>query len=95
MRRTDRGDNRNHHADVLMRTRIIGPRGLGDKAQIEWSDGNRRKAGLRPAKEEIVLVRTRGRHSGPSTSGASASRRESLAAAAALLAIDTRMLNAR
>ena len=51
------GDERNHHAHVLTTTRTIEPGGLGDKSAIEWSDGNRRKAGLGPAKEEISAIR--------------------------------------
>ncbi len=53
------GDERNHHAHVLTTTRVIEPAGLGEKSEIEWSDANRRKAGLKPAKEEISLVRER------------------------------------
>ncbi len=53
------GDERNHHAHVLTTTRTIEAGGLGDKSQIEWSDGNRRKAGLGPAKEEITVIRGR------------------------------------
>jgi hypothetical protein len=51
------GDERNHHAHVLATTRTIEPGGLGAKSEIEWSDGNRRKAGLGPAKEEIGAIR--------------------------------------
>jgi len=32
---------------------------LGEKSAIEWSDTNRRKAGLGPAKEEITAIRAR------------------------------------
>jgi len=53
------GDERNHHAHVLTTTRVIEPAGLGDKSAIEWSDGNRRKAGLKPSKEEITALRER------------------------------------
>jgi hypothetical protein len=53
------GDTRNHHAHVLATTRVIEPGGLGEKATIEWSDTNRRKAGLRPAKEEVLEIRER------------------------------------
>jgi ATP-dependent exoDNAse (exonuclease V) alpha subunit len=53
------GDERNHHAHVLTTTRPVEPAGLGDKSAIEWSDGNRRKAGLKPAKEEISELRER------------------------------------
>lgn len=54
-----KGDDRNHHAHVLTTTRTIEAGGLGEKSEIEWSDGNRRKAGLEPAKEEITLIRAR------------------------------------
>jgi hypothetical protein len=53
------GDERNHHAHILTTTRRIEAGGLGEKAEIEWSDGNRRKAGLGAAKEEITLIRAR------------------------------------
>ncbi|MDP9014743.1 MAG: MobA/MobL family protein [Pseudomonadota bacterium] len=53
------GDERNHHAHVLTTTRTIEAGGLGAKSEIEWSDGNRRKAGLGPAKEEITVIRER------------------------------------
>jgi MobA/MobL family len=53
------GDERNHHAHILTTTRRIEAGGLGEKSEIEWSDGNRRKAGLGPAKEEIGLIRAR------------------------------------
>jgi hypothetical protein len=53
------GDMRNHHAHLLATTRVIEPGGLGDKATIEWSDGNRRKAQLEPAKKEIEAIRER------------------------------------
>ena len=53
------GDTRNHHAHVLATTRVIEPGGLGEKATIEWSDTNRRKAKLAPAKREIEAIRER------------------------------------
>ena len=53
------GDERNHHAHVLTTTRVVEPAGLGEKSAIEWSDGNRRKAGMTPAKEEITDLRER------------------------------------
>ena len=53
------GDTRNHHAHVLATTRVIEPGGLGEKATIEWSDTNRRKAELEPAKKEIEAIRER------------------------------------
>ena len=53
------GDERNHHAHVLTTTRVVEAGGLGEKSQIEWSDANRRKAGLGPAKDEITFIRER------------------------------------
>ena len=53
------GDTRNHHAHVLATTRVIEPGGFGEKATIEWSDTNRRKAKLEPAKKEIEAIRER------------------------------------
>ena len=51
------GDERNYHAHLLATTRTIEIDGLGEKAEIEWSDTNRRKAELGPAKEEIAEIR--------------------------------------
>ena len=51
------GDERNHHAHLLVTTRVIEPGGLGEKATIEWSDTNRRKAELEPARKEIEAIR--------------------------------------
>ena len=51
------GDERNHHAHLLATTRTIEATGLGEKTEIEWSDGNRRKAGLAAGKEEISEIR--------------------------------------
>jgi len=53
------GDERNWHAHVLATTRVIEPGGLGEKATIEWSDTNRRKAELEPARKEIESIRER------------------------------------
>lgn len=53
------GDRRNWHAHVLATTRVIEPAGLGEKATIEWSDTNRRKAELEPARKEIESIRAR------------------------------------
>jgi len=53
------GDERNHHAHVLTTTRVVEPGGLGDKAQLEWSDTNRRKAELVSGREEIEGIRAR------------------------------------
>ncbi len=51
------GDERNWHAHLLSTTRTIEPGGLGEKTEIEWSDTNRRKAELKPGKEEISQIR--------------------------------------
>jgi len=53
------GDGRNYHAHVLTTTRTLQSTGLGAKAALEWSDGNRRKAGLCPAKDDITEIRAR------------------------------------
>jgi hypothetical protein len=53
------GDERNHHAHLLATTRVIEPGGLGEKSTIEWSDTNRRKAELEPARKEIEAIRER------------------------------------
>jgi MobA/MobL family len=53
------GDERNFHAHVLTTTREVGPTGLGAKASIEWSDTDRAKKGLGPAKQEIKAIRAR------------------------------------
>jgi hypothetical protein len=54
-----KGDERNYHAHVLTTTRTVEAAGLGDKSTIEWSDTNRAKAGMGPAKEEISQIRER------------------------------------
>ena len=51
------GDERNWHAHLLATTRVIEPAGLGEKSTIEWSDTNRRKAELEPARAEIEAIR--------------------------------------
>ena len=51
------GDERNYHAHLLATTRTIEAAGLGEKTEIEWSDGNRQKAGLKKGKEEIFEIR--------------------------------------
>ena len=53
------GDERNYHAHLLATTRVIEPGGLGEKATIEWSDANRRKAELEPGSQEIDSIRAR------------------------------------
>ena len=51
------GDDRNWHAHLMATTRTIEAKGLGAKAAMEWSDGNRRKAGLGKAKVELKEIR--------------------------------------
>ena len=51
------GDERNHHAHLMATTRVLEADGLGAKSEIEWSDSNRRKAGLESGKHEIAAVR--------------------------------------
>jgi len=56
------GDNRNHHAHLLMTTRQVsrgadGMLQLGEKAGLELSDKKRRELGLGPAAEEVTAIR--------------------------------------
>jgi hypothetical protein len=53
------GDTRNFHAHILTTTRELMATGLGAKASIEWSDQDRGKRGLTPAKQEVKAVRER------------------------------------
>jgi ATP-dependent exoDNAse (exonuclease V) alpha subunit len=53
------GDERNHHAHIMTTTREVTAIGLGAKASIEWSDTDRRKQGLEPAKSEVKSIRER------------------------------------
>jgi ATP-dependent exoDNAse (exonuclease V) alpha subunit len=53
------GDERNHHAHIMTTTREVTATGLGPKAAIEWSDTDRRKKGLEPAKTEVEAIRER------------------------------------
>jgi ATP-dependent exoDNAse (exonuclease V) alpha subunit len=53
------GDERNHHAHIMATTREVTATGLGSKAAIEWSDTDRRKKGLEPAKTEVKAIRER------------------------------------
>jgi ATP-dependent exoDNAse (exonuclease V) alpha subunit len=53
------GDERNHHAHILTTTRELTATGLGAKTSIEWSDQDRFKKGLGPAKQEVKAVRER------------------------------------
>jgi ATP-dependent exoDNAse (exonuclease V) alpha subunit len=53
------GDERNHHAHIMTTTREVTATGLGPKAAVEWSDTDRRKKGLEPAKTEVKAIRER------------------------------------
>lgn len=53
------GDDRNFHAHILTTTREITATGLVAKASIEWSDQDRFKKGLAPAKTEVKAIRER------------------------------------
>jgi ATP-dependent exoDNAse (exonuclease V) alpha subunit len=53
------GDERNHHAHIMTTTREVTATGMGPKAAIEWSDTDRRKKGLEPAKTEVKAIRER------------------------------------
>jgi ATP-dependent exoDNAse (exonuclease V) alpha subunit len=52
-------DPRNFHAHLLATTREVTTDGLGAKTTVEWSDANRREAGLGPAIDELLHVRQR------------------------------------
>jgi hypothetical protein len=52
-------DPRNFHAHLLATTREVTTEGLGAKTTVEWSDANRRAAGLGPAINELLQVRQR------------------------------------
>ena len=52
-------DPRNFHAHLLATTREATLEGLGAKTTLEWSDANRREAGLGPAIGELLHVRQR------------------------------------
>jgi hypothetical protein len=51
------GDRRNFHAHVLTTTRSIEADGLGAKTEVEWSETNRKRAGLVPGPDELTAVR--------------------------------------
>jgi ATP-dependent exoDNAse (exonuclease V) alpha subunit len=52
-------DPRNFHAHLLTTTRVVTIEGLGAKTALDMSDGNRLKAGLGPAINELLHVRER------------------------------------
>lgn len=53
------GDQRNHHAHVLLTTRTYGHDGLGKKGQLEWSGTQCRKAGVIKPADELKMLRER------------------------------------
>jgi ATP-dependent exoDNAse (exonuclease V) alpha subunit len=53
------GDQRNHHAHLLATTRCVTPEGLGVKTEVEWSNADRRRHGLRSASDEMTHIRSR------------------------------------
>ena len=53
------GDERNHHAHILLTTRKIAPTGLTDKTALEMSDKRLRDLGLPTAKERMEGLRER------------------------------------
>lgn len=53
------GDQRNHHAHILLTTRRYNHDGLGEKSQLEWSDTQLKKAGLPKSADELTAMRER------------------------------------
>lgn len=53
------GDQRNHHAHILLTTRVYGHDGLGKKAQLEWSGTQCRKNGVAKPADELKMLRSR------------------------------------
>ena len=51
------GDQRNHHAHILLTTRQATESGLGARSSLEWSDRERQAAGLSRRSEEMKEVR--------------------------------------
>jgi Ti-type conjugative transfer relaxase TraA len=51
------GDQRNHHAHLMMTTREIGPEGFGAKAAIELSNTDQKKRGLAVGDDAIYALR--------------------------------------
>jgi len=52
-------DSRNHHAHLLMTTRVVTPEGLGRRTTLELGGRERRQAGLGPTRDEYLLLRER------------------------------------
>jgi hypothetical protein len=53
------GDERNHHAHILATTRQVTATRLGAKSAMEWSDQDRKRAGLGRSKDEVTTIRER------------------------------------
>ncbi len=53
------GDQRNHHAHILLTTRRYNHDGLGAKSQLEWSNTQLKAAGLPKAGDELKAMRAR------------------------------------
>jgi Ti-type conjugative transfer relaxase TraA len=51
------GDQRNHHAHLLVSTREIGPAGFGEKAALELSNTDQKRRGLLVGDEAIYALR--------------------------------------
>jgi Ti-type conjugative transfer relaxase TraA len=51
------GDQRNHHAHLMMTTREIGPHGFGGKAALELSNTDQKKRGLAVGDDAIYALR--------------------------------------
>jgi ATP-dependent exoDNAse (exonuclease V) alpha subunit len=54
-----KGDERNHHAHLLVTTRELAATGLAGKTTIELKDTDRSKLGLPPARVEVIEIRER------------------------------------
>lgn len=54
---SEKGDERNVHAHLLLTTRSIEENGLGKKSHFEWSDANLEKEGLPDGTQQIKDVR--------------------------------------
>lgn len=53
----DEGDNRNHHAHIMMTTRSLGPEGLGEKTMLEWENKKLLAEGLPTSKMQLHEIR--------------------------------------
>src|SRR4051794_34643224 len=53
------GDERHHHAHLLMTTREITPKGLGTRTILDLSGTERHARGLGPSKDDLLWIRKR------------------------------------